>query len=124
LSELTSGNYYLPEETLKRLIGESALGTWRLEVWDNRVGAFINPSPELLSWQLRFIFANTNAPAIALTFVPATTNVASVYDTNGVAVTNTVAGGPIRYFIVDVPRPARLATNVRAGSCGSKVLVD
>ncbi|PYJ55972.1 MAG: hypothetical protein DME24_23635, partial [Verrucomicrobia bacterium] len=124
LSELTSGNYYLPEETLKRLIGESALGTWRLEVWDNRVGAFINPSPELLSWQLRFIFANTNAPAIALTFVPATTNVASVYDTNGVAVTNIVAGGQIRYFIVDVPRRATLATNVLAGTGDLKLLFD
>ncbi|PYK60869.1 MAG: hypothetical protein DME21_10590, partial [Verrucomicrobia bacterium] len=124
LSELTSGNYYLPEETLKRLIGESALGTWRLEVWDNRVGAFINPSPELLSWQLRFIFANTNAPAIPLTFVPATTNVASVYDTNGVAVTNIVAGGQIRYFIVDVPRRATLATNVLAGTGDLKLLFD
>ena len=123
LSELTSGNYYLPEETLKTLIGESALGTWRLEMWDNRVGAFINPPPELLSWELQFIFANTNPPAIPLTFVPATTNVASVYDTNGVPVTNTVSGNEIRYFIVDVPRQATMATNILSSGTGDLVLM-
>src|SRR5256884_3626626 len=124
LSEITAPNYFLPEETLKPLRGESALGTWRLEVWDNRAGAFINPTPELLSWQLRFIVANPNPPAIPLTFVPATTNVASVYDTNGVPVTNIVAGGQIRYFIVDVPRRATLATNVLAGTGDLKLLFD
>jgi len=111
LSELSSGNYYLPEETLNTLLGELALGTWTLEVWDNRLGALINPAPDLLSWRLQFIFSNTNPPAIPLTFVPATTNVASVYNTNGVLVTNTIAGGQIRYFIVDVPRRATSATN-------------
>jgi hypothetical protein len=122
LSELTSGNYYLPEERLKALFGESALGTWRLLVWDNRIGAFINPSPDLLSWQLQFIFANTNAPAIPLTFVPATTNVASVYDTNGAPVTNIVSGAGIRYFYVDVPRRATMATNILSGT-GDLVLL-
>src|SRR5438034_5302590 len=112
LSELSSGNYYLPEESLDTLLDESALGTWTLEVWDNRLGAVINPSPDLLSWRLQFIFSNTNAPAIALTFVPPTTNVASVYDTNNVLVTNTIVGGQMRYFIVDVPRRATMATNI------------
>jgi len=72
----------------------------------------INPAPDLLSWRLQFIFSNTNPPAIPLTFVPPTTNVASVYNTNGVLVTNTIAGGQIRYFIVDVPRRATIATNI------------
>src|SRR5437899_6329295 len=112
LSELSSGNYYLPEESLDTLLGESALGTWTLEVWDNRLGALINPAPDLLSWRLQFIFSNTNPPAIPLPFVPPTTNVASVYDTNGVLVTNTIAGGQMRYFIVDVPRRATIATNL------------
>ena len=112
LSELSSGNYFLPEETLKTLLGESALGTWTLELWDNRLGAFVELPPELLSWKLDFIFANTNPPAIPLRFVPATTNVASVYDTNDVLVTNMVAGGEMKYFIVDVPRRATQATNL------------
>jgi subtilisin family serine protease/subtilisin-like proprotein convertase family protein len=112
LSELSSGNYYLPEESLNTLLGESALGTWTLEVWDNRLGALINPAPDLLSWQLQFIFSNTNPPAIPLTFVPPTTNVASVYTPNGVLVTNVVVGGQIRYFTVDVPRRATIATNL------------
>ena len=119
LSELSSGNYFLPEETLNTLLGESALGTWTLEVWDNRLGALINPAPDLLIWRLQFIFSNTNAPAIALTFVPPTTNVASVYDTNNVLVTNTIVGGQMRYFIVDVPRRATIATNMLTSLSGA-----
>src|SRR5207245_7537232 len=112
LSELSSGNYFLPEESLDTLLGESALGTWTLEVWDNRLGALINPTPDLLSWRLQFIFSNTNPPAILLTFDPPTTNVATVHDTKGELVTNTIAGGQVRYFIVDVPRRAPIATNL------------
>jgi len=35
---------FLPEESLQPLVGESSLGVWTLEVWDNRWGR----SPHLL----------------------------------------------------------------------------
>src|SRR5207244_12766221 len=57
-------------------------------------------------------FSNTNPLAIRFISVPATTNVAAVYDTNDVLVTNMVAGGEMKYFIVDVPRRATQATNL------------
>jgi hypothetical protein len=36
-------NYYLPEESLDALTGQNSQGNWKLEVWDNRLGA-TNPS--------------------------------------------------------------------------------
>jgi hypothetical protein len=112
--------YFLPEESLKPFIGELALGNWTLEILDNRVGLTSAPRPPLvLSWKLDFVFANTNPPATLLTFCPATTNVASVYNTNCLALTNAVAGGQMKYFMVDVPRRATMATNVLALLSGS-----
>ena len=109
--------YVLPEESLKPFVGESAFGNWTLEVWDNRSGASLaQPPPLVLNWKLDFIFANTTPPATPLTFCPATTNVASVYDANCVPVTNTVTGGEIKYFIVNVPRRATMATNMLSGT--------
>jgi subtilisin-like proprotein convertase family protein len=125
LTEITTtGNYFLPEETLRSLFGQSAFGTWRLEVWDNRVGAFINPSPAVLSWELSFIFARTNPPAQQLTnCLPAITNIYSIYDTNCVQITNKVAGSQFKYFYVDVPRAARFATNTLSSATGNLVLM-
>ena len=114
--------YFLPEESLIPFIGEPAFGPWTLEVLDNRTGAQSIAPPLVLSWKLDFVFANTNSAAIPLTFVPATTNVASVYDTNGVPVTNILAGDGIRYFIVNVPRRATMATNILSGT-GDLVLL-
>jgi len=114
--------YFLPEEPLTPFIGEPAFGPWTLEVLDNRTGAQSIALPLVLSWKLDFIFANTNAAAIPLTFVPPTTNVASVYDTNGLLVTNIVAADEIRYFIVNVPRRATMATNILSGT-GNLVLL-
>ncbi|HXT38411.1 MAG TPA: hypothetical protein VN887_00160, partial [Candidatus Angelobacter sp.] len=120
--------YFLPEETLKPFIGENAFGNWTLEVSDDRVGAFTPATPPfLLSWKLDFVFSNTNAPAILLTNCEPFTNVVSLYDTNCVPLTNTVAGDivsgdGIKYFIVDVPRRATMATNILDGS-GNLVLL-
>lgn len=111
-SELTGrNNYYFPEEQLKPFVGGSALGTWTLEAWDNRVGGAIQ-LPTIVSWELRFIFANTNPPAIVLTNCTPFTNVVSVYETNCVPQSLCVAGREIKYFIVNVPRSATLATNL------------
>lgn len=87
-------NYFLPEEALREMRGENAYGNWRLEIWDNRVGA---PVGQLLDWQVDFDFP---PPPIPTTVV-----------TNGVCNTNTLVGDQVRYFRVDVPINATRATN-------------
>ncbi|PYI83510.1 MAG: hypothetical protein DME26_14870, partial [Verrucomicrobia bacterium] len=101
LTQSSNALYYLPEETLSPLLGESAYGNWRLELWDNRTGANL-PGSQLVSWRLELLLGNTNVPAITLT--------------NGVPYTNTVVGPEIRYFIVDVPLAATYATNTLIGN--------
>ncbi len=109
--------YFLPEETLQPFVGESAFGNWTLEVLDNRVGLSPSPrTPFVLSWKLDFTFANTNPPALTLTNCEPFTNVVSLYETNCVPLTNVVAGDEIKYFIVNVPRRATMATNILDGS--------
>ena len=71
--------YFLPEDFLSIFEGESAFGDWTLEMWDNRIGQAGGPQPELISWQLRFVLANTNPPAIPLVFCRPDTNTVSVY---------------------------------------------
>lgn len=94
---------FLPEEPLKPFIGQTALGDWKLEVVDRRVGATNDLDEAFIRWQLQFTFAPVSVPAILLT--------------NGVAYTNTIPQGQARYFIVDVPLEATRATNqVRADS--------
>jgi subtilisin-like proprotein convertase family protein len=102
--------FFLPEDFLRPFLAESPFGFWTLEVWDNRVGARL-PAPELVSWKLNFIYANTNPPALPLVFCRANTNTASVYAEGCDPLTNTVAGDQIRYFLVEVPRTATAATN-------------
>jgi subtilisin-like proprotein convertase family protein len=95
---LTNEIFYQPEDELglNRFVGQSAAGTWRLEVWDNRVGA-TNPTPLLKGWQLSFVFENmTPLPVVV---------------TNDVPVTNTVPPGKSQCFIVDVPNWASYASN-------------
>ncbi len=48
------------------LIGTSAHGTWTLEIWDNRVGAFITNSDQLVSWQLQIVLQTNALPTVAL----------------------------------------------------------
>lgn len=101
-------NYVLPEEPLRQFQGENAYGTWRLEVWDNRVGAPLN-GPELVSWQLEFDFLNTNPPAITLSNMFCYPGVA--YGTNPV------------YFRVQVPFLATAATNTLLNSSSGEHMI-
>jgi subtilisin-like proprotein convertase family protein len=89
--------YCLPEQSLNALVGESAYGTWQLEMWDTRAGA-VAPAPELVSWQLRFVFQNTVPVPIGLT--------------RGITRTNSIPPGQIAPFIVNVPAWATRATNI------------
>lgn len=90
-------NYYLPEEPLRELRGENAYGIWRLEIWDNRVGALLQGPARLYEWQVDFDFANTNSPSVVMT--------------HGQCITNIMEGSGVRYFRVDVPVNATRATN-------------
>ncbi len=88
---------FFPEEPLKPFVGENALGDWKLEVVDRRVGATNDLLDAFIRWQLQLTFAPIVVPAVTLT--------------NGVIYTNTLPAGQARYFIVDVPLEARRATN-------------
>ena len=74
VAEAPLGNlYYLPEQSLDSLIGTSAYGTWTLEIWDNRTGAYITNSDQLISWQLQIVLQTNTLPAVALPPQAATT---------------------------------------------------
>jgi hypothetical protein len=103
LTLLPADLYYQAEQSLDPIIGTSAGGPWELEVLDNRTGAALNAS--LVSWQLEFIFANTN---IAATFFDALTG--------GVAATNSLGAGGLGYYTVVVPALANFATNILLSS--------
>jgi subtilisin-like proprotein convertase family protein len=104
--------YFLPEERLRPFEGESAFGEWTLEIRDDRTGPHLGNPPQLILWELRFILANTNPPAIPLTFCRPDTNTASVYLAECEPAVLTVEGDEIKYFIVEAPRVASLVTNV------------
>jgi subtilisin-like proprotein convertase family protein len=95
---LTNQIFYLPEDSdgLAQFVDTSSLGEWKLEVWDNRVGA-TNPQPVLLGWQLSFVFETQEPLPTPL-----------VHDT---PVTNTLPAGQIQFFSVAVPYWASFATN-------------
>jgi subtilisin-like proprotein convertase family protein len=104
--------YFLPEEFLSAFEGESAFGNWTIEMWDNRVGSGGGLPPELISWQLRFVLANTNPPAVPLVFCRPDTNTVPAYTEECEPAEFTVTRDEIKYFIVEVPRSASLATNL------------
>ena len=89
-------NYYLPEESLDKLVGERAQGDWKLEVLDNRAGA-TNPPPVLVSWQLSLTLADRIPFSIPLQ--------------HAIPQTNEVQPNSITYFQVTVPVWAQFATN-------------
>jgi subtilisin-like proprotein convertase family protein len=104
--------YFLPEESLRPFEGESAFGEWTLEIRDDRAGPDLLSPPHLILWELRFILANTNPPAIPLEFCRPDTNTASVFVTDCEPALLTVSGDEIKYFIVETPRVASLVTNI------------
>ncbi len=96
---VVSNLYYLPEQSLDAFTGESAYGDWQLEIQDDRAGAYVsNSPPALVSWDLQFVFANTNA-------IPAVVS-------GGVAQTNSIPAGDIAWYQITVPANATIATNI------------
>jgi subtilisin-like proprotein convertase family protein len=100
LTELPGNLYYLPEQSLDAFTGESAYGTWTLEIQDDRAGAGLTNT--LVSWQLRFTYATASG---TLNGVPPQTN-------------NIIPAGDIVYYLIRVPpiagfpMPANSATNM------------
>jgi len=93
--------YVLPEDPdgLRNVTGKSALGDWKLEVWDNRVGPSTssNDFSTLVGWGLSFVYQNEVPKPIVVT--------------NAITATNIVNPGQIVYFLVNVPPWASFATN-------------
>ena len=96
LTQIPSDLYYQAEQSLAPIIGTSAAGDWGMEVLDRRTGA-TDTNAALVSWQLEFVFANTNLPLPSLT--------------GFVAQTNPVAAASIFWYQVPVPASANFATN-------------
>jgi subtilisin-like proprotein convertase family protein len=106
VSAVPLGNlYYLPEQSLDELTGSSAFGTWTLEVWDNRTGAFVTNANQLINWQLQFVL-QTNVLATPLPLDPQDPT------------TITVPPGQIVYLSVAVPSWANFATNILVSASG------
>ena len=92
----SNGIYYLPEQSLGQLAGQSAFGQWTLEVRDSRVGATV-PAPKLMGWQLAFTFQDlVPVPVPLVQAVPST---------------NFIGPGQIQWFSVDVAAWPSFATN-------------
>ena len=92
-----SGIFYLPEDSLDKLVGKSAYGPWTLEIQDDRAGA-TNPPPALLSWQLALWLANSVPSPIPLV--------------HSQPFTNLLGPGQIQTYEVDVPDWVSFATNL------------
>ena len=92
--------YYLPEQSLDAVDGEGAQGWWQLEIQDDRAGAYdTNSPPALLSWDLEFVFANTNVVASSV--------IGGIGQSNQFVPPNDIA-----WYQVTVPANASIATNL------------
>ena len=99
LTLIPSELYYQAEQSLAPIIGTSALGDWEMEVLDSRTGA-TSSNATLVSWQLEFIFANTNQTIAALGTL-----------SGGTATNNSLGAAGLGYYVVNVPQAASFATN-------------
>ncbi len=103
ITEVPEGTlYYLPEQALAALTGSPAYGNWTLQVWDNRVGAYVTNLSQLVSWQMTFILESNATYAASL--APQT------------PAGFTVGAGQINYYVVPVPLWAHFATNILVSS--------
>ena len=94
--------YYLPEQSLDALTGDSAYGNWTLQVWDNLTDTAVTNLSQLLSWQLSFILQSNATFAASLS--PESPN------------TSTIPAGQTVYYQVNVPAWANEATNILVSS--------
>jgi len=100
LTSLPSDLYYQAEQSLAPIIGTSAQGQWQLEMLDSRTGG-ATTNGVLDSWQLEFVFANTNIGTAAFGNLQ-----------GGVGATNKLSASALGYYTVTVPNTANFATNL------------
>jgi subtilisin-like proprotein convertase family protein len=103
LSQTANDIYYLPEQPLDVYDGLNAQGPWTLEIQDDRVGA-TNPTPLLLSWQLRFNFVTLGTNGIGIP--------------PGITATNVIPANDWAYYQINVPANADVATNILVFATG------
>ncbi|HUA66101.1 MAG TPA: LamG-like jellyroll fold domain-containing protein [Alphaproteobacteria bacterium] len=66
VSEAPLGNlYYLPEQALDEVKGQTPNGVWTLEIWDTRNNVLAT-NVNLLSWQLQFILESNTPPPVSI----------------------------------------------------------
>ena len=94
--------YYFPEQSLEAFTGNSAYGLWTLQIWDNRVGAYVTNANQLVNWQLSFVLDTNSLFAGSLS--PQTPG------------SGTIPAGQTIYYSVTVPGWANVATNVLLSS--------
>ncbi len=98
--------YYLPEQSLNELAGDSASGTWTLQIWDNRANAAVTAADaQLLNWELQFVL-QTNVLGTPVPVTPENPT------------TITVPPGAIVPLLVNVPAWASFATNILDSASG------
>ena len=97
LTAMPGNLYHQPEQSLNAFTGKSAYGDWQLEIQDDRAGAGLTNL--LVSWELQFVFANTNA-------VPAVLS-------GGIGQSSQfIPAGDIAWYQINVPANANFATNI------------
>jgi hypothetical protein len=101
-----AASYFLPEEGMTNLIGQLAVGDWRLETVDRRTGATNAVDPQLINWELDLKFGASLYPIITLT--------------NGVAYTN-ILPRTTRYFMVNVPAGTARVLNTLSNLAGAGI---
>jgi alpha-tubulin suppressor-like RCC1 family protein/subtilisin-like proprotein convertase family protein len=122
LTDLGSGGYALPEESLDAVQGEYANGSglsgdaeaWQLEVWDSRTGAFLPAGNQLLSWRLSFVYENSVLSALARYGIAFDTTPTNLTVTPGTTITVTNAAtdantnATLTYSLLDPPSGATI----------------
>ena len=107
LSETPANLYYQPEQDISALNGQSAAGTWTLEIQDDRAGAGLTNT--LDSWQLEFEFANTNlaTPPVFLS-TPASTNINELTMLTVTNAATNFTSGTLTYTLLNPPAGATI----------------
>jgi subtilisin-like proprotein convertase family protein/sugar lactone lactonase YvrE len=57
--------YYMPEQSLDDLKGETANGTWTLEIWNTRNNTLAT-NAQILSWQMQMVLLTNALPPVAI----------------------------------------------------------
>jgi hypothetical protein len=97
VEEVPKDSWYLPEEPLTPLVGQSSAGQWTLEIWDTRAGGAVT-NGALIAWHLNLGIANPGIQPAAIVA--------------GAPQTGSVAANAIAYYKVVIPLASGVAANL------------